>query len=305
MSTDKSHWLFYLALLVIGLAGSVALLLSTPYGLGLVSDTVAYVNGAENIAKGNGYAETSSGGGYKPITHFPPMFSIFLAPISLLGLDVLKSARIMIVSLFGLDIILVGLLVHRISHSILFSLLGALLLAVSDILLEVYLYLMSEPLFITLILAAILFFSLYFDNRRNGWLLLTGLLLGLASLTRFAGLWVLASLILSILFLETDWSSVFSRRAAQPSSRLMIDRLRIFIKKLSLPIKDITLVLVTSLPPILIWVSYTYKVNAGFGNRSLVWHPIPFKTFFEGLKICLAGWLRKVLPCYSQSGYAC
>lgn len=290
ISTYQKNGLFYLALLTIGLAGSIALLRSSPFGLGLISDTVAYVNGAENIANGNGYTETSSGGGHKPIIGFPPMFSIFLAPISLIGLDVLKSARIMIVCLFGLDIILVGLLIHRISHSILFSLFGALLMAFSDILLEVYLFLLSEPLFITFMLAAILFFSIYYKDRRGRWLILTGLLLGLASLTRLPGLWVLASLIITILLLETNWFSIFTLRAAHPANQFTRDKLRILLTELSLPIKEITFVLITSLPLILIWVFYTYSLNTGLGNRTLIWHPIPFNTFFEGFKNLLS-WL--------------
>ena len=194
----------------------------------------------------------------------------------------------MIVILFGLDVILVGLLIHRISHSILFSLFGAILLAFSDILLEVYLYLLSEPLFITFMLAAILCFSIYFDGRRSRWLILTGLLLGLASLTRLPGIWVLASVVLTVLLLETNWSSIFTRQTSHPSNLPTHNRLRILVTELTLPLKEIAFVLIGSLPLILIWVLYTYSLNTGLGNRSVIWHPIPFNTFIEGFKNLLS-----------------
>jgi hypothetical protein len=286
----RTCWLFYLGLLAIGLLGSAALLRSSPYGLGLSSDTVAYVNGAENIAKGNGYATSSGSGGFKPITGFPPMFSILLAPLSLLGLDILLWSRLLIVGLFGLDIFLVGLLAYRITNSTFFSLLAALLLAVSDILLEVYVFLLSEPLFITLMLAAIYFFSKFFDNQRRVWLLLTGFLLGLASLTRLPGIWVLVCVILTILLFETNWPNILSLIGKHTTPQPTHDKIRLLMKELAIPIKEISLVLVTSLPLILIWVFYTFSLNTGLGNRSLIWHPIPFHTLIEGVKNLLS-WL--------------
>lgn len=290
LSSDRRQWFYYLGLVAIGIAGLISLLRSTPYGLGLISDTVAYVNGAENIAKGNGYTIASGSGGYKPITGFPPLFSILLAPIKYLGLDVFKSARILIAFFFGVDIILVGLLVHRISQSWIFSLMGALLLAFSDILLEVYVLLLSEPLFITLMLVAFLLFSIYFDDRRSVWLILGGLMVGLATLARLPGLWVLVSLILTCFLLEIDWRRLFvplfTRDAGEPPKT----NFPAFGKALSRPLRESFLLLIPSLPLILLWVIYTMTLNTGLGNRSLIWHPIPTDTFIEGFKNLLS-WL--------------
>lgn len=293
--SDRRLWLYFLGLFAIGIAGVVSLLRSTPYGLGLISDTVAYVNGAENIAKGNGYTITSGSGGYKPITGFPPLLSILLAPFSFLRLDVLKSARILIAVLFGLDIILTGLLVQRISRSLIFSLMGALLLAVSDILLEVYALLLSEPLFITLMLAAFLLFSFYFDDRRSRWLVLSGLMLGLAALARLPGIWVLGSVILTCFMLETDWLYLFAPSSALAPRRSVSQRLQVFGKSISRPLRESLFILSASLPLILVWVIYTFTLNTGLGNRSLIWHPIPFTTFIEGFKNLLSWMAPKSL----------
>jgi hypothetical protein len=52
---------------------------ATPYGLGLRTDSAQYINGARNLLAGEGYTRTSGGGVIKPITHFPPLFSMVIA----------------------------------------------------------------------------------------------------------------------------------------------------------------------------------------------------------------------------------
>jgi hypothetical protein len=126
------HKLFLLALLVLAAIGIFALWRSTPYGLGLVNDSATYVEGAANLLAGKGYVRTSGGGELKPITHFPPLFSLLLAALGLAGMDLLQGARLAISVLFGIDIVLVGLSVYKISRSQPL-LCWALLLAISDV----------------------------------------------------------------------------------------------------------------------------------------------------------------------------
>ena len=185
--TKRRRWIFLLILVGLSFIGMTALWRSTPYGLGLVNDSATYVEGATNLMAGKGYVRISGGGEIKPITHFPPLFSILLAGMGLAGMNLLVAARVLITLLFGVDILLVGVSVYRISHSIGFACLGALLLAVSDLHLGVYSFALSEPLFLTLMLAAYLLLSLTFDHPHWSWPLLTGLILSLAYLTRYAG----------------------------------------------------------------------------------------------------------------------
>jgi hypothetical protein len=288
--TFQNKTLFYLVLLAVGIAGCFALLRSTPYGMGLVSDSASYVDGAGNLLGGKGYTRTSSNGVFKPITHFPPMFSITLIPLHLAGLDMLQSGRTLIVLLFGMDIILIGLLTYQISHSILVSLLAAILLAFSNILLEVYAYLLSEPLFITLMLASFFFLSKYFDMRSRRWLILTGLTGCLAYLTRYVGLSLIASLGLTIFLLETDWVSL---KAGLPDPATIENSSiirRIMLKITAVPVKEMAIFLGACLPLILVWTIYTYFVNGGVGNRTLVWHPIAYVNLVTELK-SLLNWL--------------
>ncbi len=281
---DQEHWFLFLILILIGLAGSNALLHSTPYGLGLINDSASYVDGANNIMKGLGYVRTSGTDGFKPITNYPPVFSIFLVPLSLFGFDIFQSGRFLITFLFGIDIILAGLLIYRISHSFLFSLIGALLLAYSDSFLEVYAYLLSEPLFITFMLLAFYLLSIYFEVRRRRWLFFTGLVLGIACLTRYVGISVIASFAFALILLDTNWRYILTGQSTGSSGRISFSWRRFSSKEAALPIKDIALLLATSLPLILIWMVYTYFVNGGLGNRSLIWHPIDQSVLYEAMK---------------------
>ncbi len=281
---DQKRWFFFLLLILIGFAGSNALLRSTPYGLGLVNDTAAYVDGANNILKGLGYVRTSGDGGFKPITNYPPVFSIFLIPLHIFGLDIFQSGRFLISALFGIDVVLVGLLIYRISHSVLFSLMGALLLAYSDTFLEDYAYLLSEPLFITFLLLAFYLMSVYLEVRRRRWLILTGLVLAVACLTRYVGFSVIASLALALLLLETNWRFILTGQSTGSIRYISLSWRRLFSKEALLPVKDIAIILVTSLPLIMVWMVYTYFVNGGLGNRLLIWHPIDFSVLYEGMK---------------------
>jgi len=255
--TAQRRWIFIIILLALSLIGMSALWRSTPYGLGLVNDSATYVEGATSLLAGKGYVRISGGGEIKPITHFPPLFSLLLAGLGLVGMDLLQGARVLITILFGVDILLAGLCVYKIGHSMGFAVFGALLLAVSDLHLGVYSFALSEPLFITLLLAAFLCLGQSFDRPHWNWQVLTGLLLSLAYLTRYAGasLFVTAALVMILL-------------------------------KPSKIIKPAGFIFAGALPPILAWLFYGLATSGpgALGNRQLLWHPLPIKTLFEALK---------------------
>jgi hypothetical protein len=262
----RDKWFFILLLLALSAVGVFALLQSTPYGLGLVNDSAAYIGGAMNILDGNGYARTSGGGEIKPITHFPPLFSIILAGIGLTGIDLLLASRILISILFGLDILLVGLSIYKITQSPAFALFGALLLAVSDTHLGVYSFALSEPLFLTIMLVAYLLFAEYFDRHSWYWLSLSGITLGIAYLTRYAGVSLFITLFLALLYLKTDWSRPLK----------------------NLPLKEMGILLASSLPPVFAWMVYNFLTIGSLGNRQIIYHPVGANKLFEGLKNLLS-----------------
>jgi len=255
--SGRKRWIFSVALVGLALAGMLALWRSTPYGLGLVNDSATYIEGATRLLEGKGYVRISGGGEIKPITHFPPLFSLLLAGFGVFGSDLLHAARLLVTFLFGVDILLVGVSVYRISRSMVFACLGALLLAVSDLHLGVYSFTLSEPLFITLMLAAYLCLGKSFDATHWFWLILTGFLLSLATLTRFAGASLFMTALLVLLLLR-------------PPSTL----------------KRIGFILAGALPAILAWQFYSLSASetGSLGNRLLLWHPPPVETLFEAVK---------------------
>lgn len=192
-------------LLAIAVAGVWALRKATPYGLSLRNDSVQYVNGARNLLAGDGYTRTSGAGELKPITTVPPMFSTAIAIVSLSGLEALRSARFLILLFFGLDIILLGYLVFRLTRSQGFALAGALLLATSSVFLANFAWLMSEPLFVFFWLVGFIIFDMYLDNRKPWLLILLGVLCGAAYLTRYIGITLLVTLGFCLLILKAGW----------------------------------------------------------------------------------------------------
>jgi hypothetical protein len=238
--TRRKRWIFLAILALISIVGMIALWRSTPYGMGLVNDSATYVEGAANLLAGKGYVRISGGGEIKPITHFPPLFSLLLAGFGFMGMDLLHAARILITILFGIDILLVGISINKIGHSLVFACLGALLLAVSDLHLGVYSFALSEPLFITLMLAAFLFLAQSFDHSGWWWSVLAGLTLSLAYLTRFAGASLLLTTVMVVILLHPPK-----------------------------PIKHLGLILAGACVPILLWFAYSLFAGGigSLGNR--------------------------------------
>ena len=270
MPPERAKRLFYLILTLLALLGMLTLWLSTPYGLGLVNDSAFYIEGADNLLQGNGYVRTSGGGEIKPITHFPPLFSLLLAGVGLSGLELLVAARLLITLLFGLTILLTGLSVYQLSRSLLFALFGAFLLATSDVFLGVYGMALSEALFLALMLGAFLALSRGLERLSLGWLAGAGVLLSLATLTRYAGASLYLTAMLTVLLMGWNresraWKAIGRRLGA---------------------------LLAGGIPLLLAW-GLVSSLGAGaesVGNRLVTWHPAAFTTLFEAAKNLLT-WL--------------
>lgn len=84
----------------------------TPRGVGIYVDTLYYVSSARNLLAGIGMGRVTGLGDFKPMTHYPPFYSLLLAFFRLFGLHELTTARWVSILAFGLIIILVGLLIY-------------------------------------------------------------------------------------------------------------------------------------------------------------------------------------------------
>src|SRR5215216_1539036 len=195
----------FIALSLIALIGIVLIIQATPNGLGLSDDSIAYIAGARSLAAGHGYREAWLASN-QPVTHFPPAFPSVLAFFGFLGIDPLHAARFVNAFLFFLTAGLLGILAWRMTPSLTAGLVLAGLFVLCGDLLQVHAMAMSEPLFIFLSLLSFWMFDLYFERHHHWlWLIACGTFVGMAYLTRYAGLALVATFVAALLILHTTW----------------------------------------------------------------------------------------------------
>lgn len=187
------EWLFTAALVLAGAAGMALIWYTTRWGAGLLDDAFIYITAAQNLAAGRDLAWPWGAGELRPLTYFPPMFSLTLAGFELLGIRAAEAARLVNAAAFGGSLVFAGLLARRAARSTGFALWAVLLLLCSDVLIEAHSWAMSEALYIFLALAGMWLLVVFLEKERRSWLLAAAALLGLAFLTRYLG----ASLLLA------------------------------------------------------------------------------------------------------------
>jgi hypothetical protein len=262
----------YLLLGLISIFGVWLLLYSTPEGLGLNDDSIAYISGARGILSGEGYRELwLVSKGY--LTHFPPGFSGMLATIGFFTrVDPLRVARVMNALFFGGNAFLLGLLCWRGTKSKPAAIFLAALFVATPAFLKIHSYAMSEPQYIFLTLITILLFDAYFtsfslspkgisrsDGKRDGIgrLIASGLIVSIAYLTRYAALALIATILLSLLILYHDWRTRLTHSA---------------------------IFLASALPLVLAWSIRNEIAGGTATNRSAGWHPITAENANIGMR---------------------
>lgn len=258
------------SLFVLALVGIWLVWFATPYGMGLTDDSIAYIGAARTLLEGRGYRAAWLAS-QRFLTHFPPAFPASLALIDLLtGLEPYRAARLLNGVLFGLNTFLMGWLGWRMTRQLLFALTLALLFLMNSELLRVHVYALSEPLFIFLTLSAFHAWLWGEEHPAEGWLrfrgdALAGLLSGLAYLTRYAALALIATFLILPFFLPLSW-------------RERLKRLGIY--------------LVAFFPLPLAWSIRNLLVVGDLTNRTLLWHPVTI----ENLRLGAETFSRFLLP---------
>lgn len=192
-----SHWTW----LLLGAVATGTVLYVTRLGPGAGGDSTSYLMGAENLLLGNGFSRYSGGYEIRPITGFPPFYSLVLAAAAKTGLELFAAARLLNAVLFGANVVLVCAMVHWLTGSVVAPLLAGLLCLTRPILLELHSWVMSEPLFIFLSLAGVCLLALYLRRFDLRFLMIAGVLAALASLTRYVGVALTAAGLLGIALL--------------------------------------------------------------------------------------------------------
>lgn len=177
-----------LPLLALGIAAFLGVAWATqPQGIGVKSDSVAYVEAARNLASGGGLGRVTPDGTFKPLAHFPPLYSSVLSVFERSGVDSFIAARWIAAFVAGVNTFLAGLLVLEVSGSALFAFLAAAALLASPGFLLIHLSAMTDPLGLAFELVGVLSVGRWLGTDRSGWLVLAGIAAALAALTRYAG----------------------------------------------------------------------------------------------------------------------
>ncbi len=174
------------------------MLISFRYGIGVSSDGVRNLSTADNIANGNGFIDMTKGA----FTWWPPLYPLLLAGLSFFtSRDVFLAASWLNIGLFVLNLYLWGILFFNVfKDKWIYAVISGLVLIGSRSNLRLYANVLSEPLFITLMLLFIFFAARYLKDEKSSnlwWMFLTA---SIACLQRYTGVALIALAVLLGLF---------------------------------------------------------------------------------------------------------
>jgi hypothetical protein len=245
--------------LVLGLPaviGTVALLVVARKGVYASPDSAFYVGTARNLLDGHGLTAPP---GSPPLSHFPPLFPLLLAAVAwVTRLDPLDAAGLVNAVLLGATAFLVAVVVRRRSGSVTLGVVASVAVVVAVDLLVYFGSALSEPLFVVLVLGAMVALAAAVEdqNRRWAWVGAAVLTAG-ACLTRYVGV---ALVMAAVVVLVVDGGRRWGRAAAFAAA---------------------------SLAPLAVWLA-----AAGRGNRPVTVHLFGADYWTDGVR-SLSRW---VLP---------
>jgi hypothetical protein len=246
----KNNGFLFLYIGFIGITGIVLMLWITPLGSGVFPDSIIYIGAAKNILSGKGFSINGN-----PLTHYPPLYPLLLAATSLLDNNLVQAARLLNAIIFGINIVFFALAVYLSAGRNLFTATCAVFFFVSSApVLLLHSFALSEPLFITLSLACIIFLSMYVIRPTLYFLIFSSLFLGFATVTRYIG----------VAFLPIALSMVYVGGEGQHPSR----RLR-----------ECLLWVVLACAPLVIFIVRNMMMSGSVTNRSIIFHPISMSSF--------------------------
>lgn len=253
--------LFWMLLLIIIAGGVAALIYATPYGPGLINDSVVYIGGAENILAGNGYSRTSGGGEIKPITVNAPLYSYTQAGIAGFGIDLVKAGWLVSIICYAFNVFLSAVLLQRLSGSKLWSLIGTSLIAISDSVIRAHSFALSEPLFITWMLLSLILLTYSIERSAIIFVCVAGVVVSLSYLTRYIGFSLLATGLIGLVVFSLTWSERWKKTG---------------------------LFLLFSLAGGIAWGLRNTLISGNPANRSLLFHPLTADKLQEGTRTFLS-----------------
>ena len=257
-STIKLNKLF-VAILAIA---SIAYFFLLSNGIGLSPDSINYLDAQDRILRGLGLSLSGPLNTSIPFNHYPPGFPYVLCFLNFFPADILIVYAIFNYIVFicsGILIYCLALVIikNRTNSSLLS---GAALLSYTT--LSVFSFLLSEPLFLLIILIILYLLIRRSENLNNSNALIIGVLIGISILLRFSAVFLLAMMALLLLTKTVQFTNK----------------------------KGIISLIIGLLLPLMFWIIPSVLSEPGLSDRIFSLHPPNIIALKEGLNVVVS-WL--------------
>lgn len=188
---------------------------------GVTHDSIYYFQGAEYLLNGQGYL-TKVYGIVKPAMHFPPLFPLLLALLKgITGMELTTATLVLNGFGWSMSILGLSLLFQRNKILMPYAYLLALLCMFQHDIITMYYMAWSEALFMTLMIWGMYLLLIFSADGKLYAGLLSGVMLGLSTVTRYAG-FVFVPLLLTYVWSTDESIKTKIRRILIPLSTYLI-----------------------------------------------------------------------------------
>jgi len=254
------------ALYLLGLVAAAVILVATStFGIGVTAESETYTLAARNMALGHGLTVFTKAGEPTLLTQHAPLYAALLGTFGRCGIDPIGAARWLSAALFGMTVLLVGLILKLLCSSVWLPPLGSLFALLSVVLLNLHFTALSEPLFIVCQLACLYLLLRFLFTSEIRFLFCAMAACALAVLTRYAGTALVAAGIAGLLLLDRNTS--LRRRAAHAA-----------------------LFATLSCLPMLLWMAYSATQTGNPIDRTFGIHFPPPDFYLAGIS-ALSTWI--------------
>lgn len=194
-NTAKAGLYPILGLSLLGMA--IILYATSPWGVGVNPDTPSFVRAGRSLWTGHGYRLETA-----PLLFWPPLYPALVGLSSVMAIDPYEWSRWLGALSFGGTLLAMGLLLRWCAGPAAgWAAAGTFLLATSKGLLSVFSFVLTESLFLLLVAVTVLLLAQALERGRLRRLMAASGTAALAFLTRYPGLFFIASSALAILVL--------------------------------------------------------------------------------------------------------
>jgi hypothetical protein len=262
---------YYLILGGITIAAILVAWWSTYWGVKVGYDSLFYLTAAQNFLKGLGLTRLGANGSLLPLTHYPPLYSLYVAVFHVVfPNDVMMAARWGAIFSYGAGGIVFSLLTRRYTRSNFAGLLGALAFLASPVILNVSLAAFSEGLYLVWMMLALAWITKMLEKLDWKSVTVAAVFSALACLTRYVGVSVIGLGGLAIWLLSR-----------QPLKKKLLMTLWYGL---------------VSVFPLGVWYLRNWQLTGSFSNRVFGVHLPPVKELIAAGELVTTWFFPTILP---------